>query len=53
MTQWSQNGLNSGPHMGQVYSGWMGSLFEHKCVTDDKKSENHAKNGSNYGHFPP
>ena len=39
MAQWSQNGFESSPHMGQGYSGRMGSLFEHNCVTDGKKSE--------------
>jgi len=53
VARWSQNGLSSGPHMGWVYSGWMGSLFEHGCVTDDGGSESHAKGGSSYGHFPP
>ena len=39
MAQWSQNGFESSPHMGQGYSVWKGSQSEHNCVTDGKKSE--------------
>ena len=39
MAQWSRNGFESSPHMGQGYSVWKSSQSEHNWVTDGKKSE--------------